>query len=445
MQCSICEKMFAASLSICPSCGAMQTQHTQAESSLRLLSIEKISTSDLALEIDDAASPADLVSMSSENDFYGQTGQQIRRGQTTTLLEFPAKKSKDQEWREEIKNRIRQRQEGGSLAAIVAATNNEVKKANKTAASAESSLVINLKPKLAEKQSPKSKDLVAEALKRIERSRQQFENAELVIEESSKTALPNCSDIESSKQSETPNSTLTLVPSRKVLPLIEDDNSKNDEAKPPDLKAERKSVFTVPLSVPTNPAKPKIEAVRESTTDLNELDDENAIAASLKSVRKISAQQALLEYQELSERVSPVQNAERESNDDYAPLGQRFAACLIDIGLCGSSAFAFSHFALGATLTTGWFSTGIAFAGILFLYSTVALMFTGTTLGMALFGMSVVTAEDGDIPTVSQTAIGNIIFLLTLAFGGLPLATIFFSSERRALHDLLSGTMVVKE
>lgn len=459
MQCSICEKMFAATLSVCPSCGAMQTQHNQAESSLRLLSIEKITTSDLALEIGDSGSLQEFAAAASENDSYGNLEQQIKRGQTTTLLEFPAKKSKDQEWRDEIKNRIRQRKENDLSAVIngrttaTAGSDGAGKKSLKSLSSAaESSLVINLKPKLAEKQNPKSKDLVAEALKRIERSRQKFETDEFVHAEMSKDASLKLAENEQKKTSEAANTNLTLVPSRKILPVLaEDEDLKNHVAAPSAVKSERKSVFTVPLNVPSGSAgsKPKTESLRESQDLLGDLEDTAAIEASLKSVRKVSAGQALLEYQELAERIpsttAVAPNSRRQSNDDYAPLAQRFVAGAIDCGLCAAALLTLLYFAFETTLTTNWILTATLFAGTLFLYLTTALLFAGTTVGLRLFGMFVVTAENGEVPSITQTIIGSAVYLLTLATGGAGLLTVFFSSEQRALHDLLSGTVVIKE
>ena len=450
MQCSICEKMFAASLSVCPSCGAMQTQHNQAESSLRLLSIEKINTSDLQLEIEDNV-PAETVAMSAENDFYGNTEQQqqVRRGQTTTLLEFPNKMSKDQEWREEIKNRIRERQEGGSTATGDARAST-ARKTVKAGQAAESSLVINLKPKLAEKQNPKARDVVAEALKRIERSRQKFENDELTADGQIKTTSPDVSENALPKQSETANSMLTLVPARKVLPMIEDDVLKSGDNQPPTAKTAQKGVFTVPLKVPTG-AQPKLknEIVRESSLAFADLDDDATIAASLQSIRKTPVKQILINDQELAEeRDSSARHAaaRRQSNEDYAPLAPRLIAGLVDALLCAAVALTLSHFAFGAlTTAAGWVLTAMTFAAILFVYLTAALQLTETTPGLRLFGLFVVTAENGEAPSLSQTAISNAVYLLTLATGGIGLATVFFSSEWRTLHDLLSGTVVVKE
>ncbi len=447
MQCSICNKMFAASLSVCPSCGAMQTQHNQAESSLRLLSIEKINTSDLQLEIEDSV-PADAVSRQTENDFYGNTEhQQIRRGQTTTLLEFPNKMSKDQEWREEIKNRIRERQEGGS--STIGDAGASVRKTARTGQSAESSLVINLKPKLAEKQNSKAKDVVAEALKRIERSRQKFDNEEAIADDLVKMALPTVPENAPPKQSENSNSPLTLVPARKVLPMIEDDALKTGEDKQPPAKTLQKSVFTVPLTVPTGAQpKPKNETARESSLSLGDLDDDDAIAASLQSIRKTSVKLTPVNEEELTrEHNSAAGNAAyRQSNEDYAPLAPRFIAGLVDTLICAAGALALSHFAFGAlTATTSWVLTAITFAAILFAYLTAALQLAETTPGLRLFRLFVVTAENGEAPTLSQTAISNGVYLLTLATGGIGLVTVFFSSEWRTIHDLLSGTVVVKE
>jgi uncharacterized RDD family membrane protein YckC len=70
-------------------------------------------------------------------------------------------------------------------------------------------------------------------------------------------------------------------------------------------------------------------------------------------------------------------------------------------------------------------------------------MFSGQTLGKIVTGLRIVRI-DGTAPTIGQIAFrqtGG--YLLTLASAGLGFFVSVFSSKGRALHDYLSGTVVI--
>jgi uncharacterized RDD family membrane protein YckC len=56
-----------------------------------------------------------------------------------------------------------------------------------------------------------------------------------------------------------------------------------------------------------------------------------------------------------------------------------------------------------------------------------------------------VDAIENEYPTLKQAAVNSSVFLLSLAVCGAGFLTTFFNEERRALHDLLSGTILVRE
>jgi uncharacterized RDD family membrane protein YckC len=77
-----------------------------------------------------------------------------------------------------------------------------------------------------------------------------------------------------------------------------------------------------------------------------------------------------------------------------------------------------------------------------FVYFTYPWAVSGKTLGMALFGIQVVTAEGRPI-TARQALVRSLCLPLSAIVAGLAFVGIVFQRERRALHDLLAGTAVV--
>ena len=98
-----------------------------------------------------------------------------------------------------------------------------------------------------------------------------------------------------------------------------------------------------------------------------------------------------------------------------------------------------------------WFSWGGMFAMVgtlaivLFLYMTASLGFFGKTAGMKLFSLELVDAVENEYPTIRQAAVNSAIFLLSIGVAGVGFVTMLFNEEKRALHDLISGTILVRE
>jgi uncharacterized RDD family membrane protein YckC len=91
-----------------------------------------------------------------------------------------------------------------------------------------------------------------------------------------------------------------------------------------------------------------------------------------------------------------------------------------------------SHRVLDFCLLAGW----------AFFYFTYQWAVSGKTLGMAIFGVQVVTAEGGPI-SVRQAALRTIGLGLTLLTLGIGFLGIVYQRERRALDDFVAGTAVV--
>ncbi|HEX3101264.1 MAG TPA: RDD family protein, partial [Pyrinomonadaceae bacterium] len=135
--------------------------------------------------------------------------------------------------------------------------------------------------------------------------------------------------------------------------------------------------------------------------------------------------------------------------DDLAPFSMRFGAGLFDLIIGGFvSALLLSPFAFsGANWTTtfGILTFLAATAIVSFLYMTISVGFFGKTMGMRLFSLEVVDALENEYPTLQQAAISTSIYLISMALAGTGFITALFNEERRAAHDLLSGTIVVRE
>ncbi|CAN5593401.1 hypothetical protein BH10ACI1_BH10ACI1_26590 [soil metagenome] len=141
-------------------------------------------------------------------------------------------------------------------------------------------------------------------------------------------------------------------------------------------------------------------------------------------------------------------DVETEEIDDLAPFSMRFNAGLFDL-IIGS--FATLIMLAPFMMKGGWFSFS-GFLGflaicavVMFVYMTVAIGFYGRTLGMRFFALEVVDIEGENYPTIHQAAVSSSLYLLSMLFGGAGFLTLPFNDEKRAVHDLASGTIVVKE
>ena len=140
---------------------------------------------------------------------------------------------------------------------------------------------------------------------------------------------------------------------------------------------------------------------------------------------------------------------EDDEIEDLAPLSMRFNAGLFDLIIAVSvSMLALSPFALAGG---DWFSRAgvLTFIGtcaiVTFAYLTAAVGFFGKTLGMRLFALELVDAEANEYPSIHQAAVSSSVYILSIIFAGIGFVPMLFNDERRAAHDLLSGTIIVRE
>lgn len=138
-----------------------------------------------------------------------------------------------------------------------------------------------------------------------------------------------------------------------------------------------------------------------------------------------------------------------EEIDDCAPLAMRFNAGLFDL-IIGSflSMILIAPFVIsgGSWFTFEGFLAFLATTAIvMFIYLTTTIGFYGRTFGMRLFSLEVVDIEGEEYPTMHQSAVSSAVYILSLLFGGVGFLTILFNEDKRAAHDLVSKTIVVKE
>ncbi|HYE16650.1 MAG TPA: RDD family protein, partial [Pyrinomonadaceae bacterium] len=147
--------------------------------------------------------------------------------------------------------------------------------------------------------------------------------------------------------------------------------------------------------------------------------------------------------------ILPKVTAVQASADDRAPRWRRFVAGVIDLFVV---AFIAAPFAAAIELTiSNWGDDRVAgsMAGIvlilMFLYHTCSVALAGRTWGMSLLSLHAVDARKASVPRTGQCVRRAIFFILSLLTFGLGLLYSFFDAEGRTAHDLLSGTVVVKE
>lgn len=141
--------------------------------------------------------------------------------------------------------------------------------------------------------------------------------------------------------------------------------------------------------------------------------------------------------------------ARRNSLDDRALLTSRVLASVID---CLIVVFLLSPVAATVELTYGnwtdarvWYVMTSAAALLMFIYSSAATAFAGRTVGQRMLSVKPVEVSTGLSPSVSQAIKRAAFWVISFATLGLGLLYALLDSERRGIHDHLSGTIVVSE
>ena len=375
------------------------------------------------------------------------TTTELNRQKTSkTLVEFQTKNPTIPDWRLQIQNAVRSRKSGapadtGAYQAQLVTNGANALKAEYVERSESSA------------ESKHEDQRIANALKRIADSRKTY--LPETVEDSFGTQKPATPrnypfNVVPGRTDQAPVSQPDAKPSVNVPPkprLVSTVTLKKtgyDTNKLPPLQEEGPvSSFDIPVAfVLDEPAKPARTVI------------EIPVEADLEPVRVAPSKvefpvEAYSELPLTVDEAIEFAGAESDEIDDLAPFASRFNAGLFDL-IIGSFA---SLILLSPIAFAGgdWYSPSglLALAGtcsvVMFLYLTSSLALFGRTAGMKLFSLELIDADLNEYPSFHQAAVNSAVYLLTLPLAGLGFLTVFFNDEKRAAHDIVSGTIIVSE
>lgn len=355
-----------------------------------------------------------------------ETAEFFSKPTSPTLIEFQNKNAVLPEWRLQLQNSVRRRNGNTEMNAPV---------------QKQTVLVTNganaMKAEPVETPAPitASNPMIEKALKRIEESRQKFLAEEkpappsvAPVQNQPKTypyvIAPKPQDSQQKQNAVSPAHNFVTKP-KPATPLAEVKAEKFDTNKLPPLSAKVVSSFEKrPTEISS--IKPEIDLKEGKSFKIKAVEEPEVIA-----------------YEE------PRIEEHEEEMDDRAPIMLRFNAALFDL-IIGSflSVILLAPFMLasGNLFTIQGLLAFLATCSIvMFIYLTTTIGTMGRTLGMRLFSLELIDIEENAYPTFHQAAVNSSVYLVSLALGGIGFLTLFLNHEKRAAHDLISGTIVVKE
>ncbi len=350
-----------------------------------------------------------------------ETGGLISPKTSPTLVGFQPKDASLPDWRIKLQNAVQQRKGNRGMSGT------ETSKANTQLSTLEkpvvNSNVVSRTEVTMEAAANVSNPVVANAMDRIARSREAY----LKSDAKAKPRVPaRPFDVVSPNRDVRFTAPATTVaPPKPKLVSAQPIAEKRDTNKLPPLETQLvKEAETV-------------EPVVKSTVS-------GALPADFGEINRIH-----IKAEPKPEEIAEATEMQDEEIEDLAPFSMRFGAGLFDLIIGG---FAGMLLLSPLAFTNGnWFtSSGIvtfaaAWAICSFLYMTLCLGFFGKTMGMRLFSLELVDAIENEYPTLRQAAVNSSVFLISIGFGGAGFLATFFNEENRALHDLASGTIIVRE
>jgi len=345
------------------------------------------------------------------------TSELIAPKTSPTLVGFQPKNPVIPDWRLQLQNAVRGRNSGAPADAIVGQNAYQKQLVTNGANALKAEYVEAPKPE------PSHTDpRVANALKRINESRKAF--------------LPETAP---------KKRTTAKAAQNRNFPFNVVEKTDEPSAVISDAKASV-NVLPKPKLVKTFPVKKKFD-----TNKLPPIEDAIAPAAPSGFDVMAYSEDELIHVTKPEAEIKNAENVENTSSDidDLAPFSMRFNAGIFDLII---GAFA-SLILLSPVAFFGgdWLSVGglLTFAAawsiVMFAYLTVCIGVYGRTLGMRLFSLEIIDADENEYPTFHQAAVSSAVYLLSLPLLGAGFVTIFFNEEKRAAHDLLSGTIIVNE
>ncbi|NNF00091.1 MAG: RDD family protein [Pyrinomonadaceae bacterium] len=359
------------------------------------------------------------------------TAEIITKKTNRTLVDFQAKNSKLPEWRLQLQNAVQKRyknsvpaESGSGIGVAMALSTND-------AAALKSE-------KNRKSESQTGNHHLARALKRIESSRNKYyiPEKEPVRKKTkaAKTKKPFPYTIAgrtepAAKAKETPAAKTATDSKPKLVP---------------DQRQTKKNLYDtseldpnfIPAKISTSLGKPNPTLPFEEEEVLTE------IPVAKKTLETEIESESI-------EEIDDIATEESELIEDIAPFAVRFNSGIFDL-IIGSftSLILLAPFML---IGGSWFTVAGAFAFIatcaivMFIYLTTTIGLFGKTFGMQLFSIEMIDINGEEYPTFHQAAVSSSVYLLSLAFGGIGFLTTLIDEEGRAVHDLVSATIVVKE
>ena len=470
MQCAVCSEEYAEELDQCPQCPA-------AESAPRDTPLEAA-----GLQEPDAprsAPQADALDMTENSNV---TTSNAQAPNNSTLIEFPGVNRNRPAWRKELSERFREIQQkrarDADLDAPPAAeqtspTLDAARAAAKGRAAESASKQLGLVPAPDE---PELNPLVAAALRRIERARASA-HAARPASGRGQAATAAARVVEEEQLVEAPEP--VVVPPPPPLVVVQPKQTPRPEPAAVQAHAEvseqpaavhqtpevqmlatrEAEVVAEPVikSEPVIESEPviKSEPVKKSEPVIKA--EVSKAAPSVEAEAQPSARQprhisgVLDEFWLERQGIELLPKVEQKelTYDDRAPRFKRMTAALVDLL---AVAVLCAPFAAAIELTIGnwddprvWSSMALIGGLLMFLYHTCSVALAGRTPGMQVFGLQAVDARMACVPTTGQCARRALVYMLSLATGGLGILYSLFDAEGRTVHDLLSGTVVVKK
>ncbi len=373
---------------------------------------------------------------------------------SSTLLEFQNKNAPLPDWRLQLQNAVKQRQSGQSHNLDSAVAETQTIAAVTTYPTQGGAA---LKARIDEITLPEDvdNDHLRNALARIELSRNRFLKVEPETDHND--------EVSEQKPGVYQNNLRIATKDDKPVPVSTELKTSADfQVKPklvPSIAEKRVKNFYdtseldpafPPAAISSSFEKPEFEARNESI-ELKENAEEKQKAEKLKNLNEDVHNETLEQTKTVKQ--SNKQNDSVEENeeliDDFAPFSLRFNAGLFDL-IIGSflSLLLLSPFML---LGQNWFTLSGFFAFlatcaiVMFLYQTISIGVFGKTFGMHLFSLEMIDLDGEQYPTFHQAAVSSSIYLLSLLFLGIGFITTIFDEDKRSVHDIVSGTLVVKE
>jgi uncharacterized RDD family membrane protein YckC len=183
----------------------------------------------------------------------------------------------------------------------------------------------------------------------------------------------------------------------------------------------------------------------------NELDDNDPSIAEFDAEPGLVAVDEIEPIDYLAAEIGKVEVglAGEFAKNESAPLSLHIVINLVDLSVV---AIAAAPFLISMGIFDGDFSTSptrIAVAAIVGLVALFYLFLTqglsGKSFGMMMTNTRVVDARSFDHPSPPRILVRSVGYLIGVGFAMIGLLAIAFNQRRRGLHDLLSGTVVVRD